>query len=558
MKKSHFQIFVFLTSVFLSNLVLSQQQDFISGKLLDVKTQEPIVFANVYLENRNLGVISNVDGGFKIPIQYKKMGNILIISSMGYQRKEVQISDLTDNIVNIISLEPAVFELSEAFIKAKKKRVKKLTAKNIVKIAINAIPENYPTEAYSQVGYYRDYQLYKNEYVNLNEAILEVFDLGFKTIDSATTKVSLYDYHQNEEFKIDSLASLPYNYNLDQRKGGKIIDKAFLSSYAGNEFTILSVHNAIRNYKLNTFSFVYQLETDFLNGHVFSKENDTYINGEALHSIKIYKNKDRYRAYGRLLISKSDFSIYKMDYSLYDDTKKNATGFKDKNGSENLIIFSVNTSYREKDDKMFLNYISFRNNFTIQIPPVFKLTYVDFKINYDRMRMRKNNMKVNLEEVPLEMESFFELSFTTKVDEQSASKLKNFKAYFLGERIHFKKLKVVGKKVRLYPRVKSPVEQQMIKDIELYALNRKLNEQTLKFSVTNIKDVHGNVVNQWETKDYNQFREFFVQRVKKNSKSPIQGLFMRKDRPIFHDQPITRPDNFDDYWMNTPLQKIAY
>ena len=31
---------------------------------------------------------------------------------------------------------------------------------------------------------------------------------------------------------------------------------------------------------------------------------------------------------------------------------------------------------------------------------------------------------------------------------------------------------------------------------------------------------------------------------------------MKKDRPIFQDQPMIKPDNFDEYRMNTPLKKI--
>lgn len=32
-------------------------------------------------------------------------------------------------------------------------------------------------------------------------------------------------------------------------------------------------------------------------------------------------------------------------------------------------------------------------------------------------------------------------------------------------------------------------------------------------------------------------------------------VLMQKNRPIFDNQPLTRPNNFDEYWMNTPLKK---
>jgi len=544
------QNYILIVLLFISTSLFSQQGDYIIGKLFDAKSQEPVVFANIRIKDRALGIITNVDGSFRIPLIYKEYGDIIEISSMGYQSKGISISDLSENTINTIQLEPAVFELTEAIISAKKKRIKRLSAKKIVKKAIDALLQNYPIVPYSKVGYYRDYQLDQNEYVNLNEAILEVFDLGFKAIDSATTKVLLYDYRRNEEFKRDSLAARPYNYELNQDKGGKIIDRAYLADYGGNEFRILSIHNAIRNYKLNSYSFVYHLETDFIEGHQFSRVDDTSIDDETLYSIKIYKKIGVHRAYGRLLISKSDFSIYKMEYAVYDDTKRNDTGVKDKNGSKNRVIFEVNTSYRKKDARMFLNYISFHNNFTVKIPPVFKLTYIDFKMNYDRMKKRKANLFVD-EEV---RDSHFELTFTNKVHETYAKNLKNYTARFEGERVHFDSISVVGKKIWLYPRINLHIEQQMIKDMELLAIEEKLNAQLLQFELKNLRDIHGNVINEWKTKDYDQFREFFVQRVKKNAKSPVGGLFMKKDRPIFKDQQTTLPDNFEEYWMNTPLR----
>lgn len=73
------------------------------------------------------------------------------------------------------------------------------------------------------------------EYLNLNEALLEVYDARFDEIDSATTKSRIYDYVQNKDFRRDTLADDLYNY-MD---GRKTIDKAYLKAYGGSEFTIL-------------------------------------------------------------------------------------------------------------------------------------------------------------------------------------------------------------------------------------------------------------------------------------------------------------------------------
>ena len=80
-------------------------------------------------------------------------------------------------------------------------------------------------------------------------------------------------------------------------------------------------------------------------------------------------------------------------------------------------------------------------------------------------------------------------------------------------------------------------------------------EQLFELEVQNVRDIDGNLVNEPDIQEYQQFREFFPQRIKPNSRAPLDDLFMDKRKPIFSEQPITRPKNFDDFWMNTPLQE---
>ncbi|MGB3152418.1 MAG: hypothetical protein WBB27_17315, partial [Maribacter sp.] len=58
--------------------------------------------------------------------------------------------------------------------------------------------------------------------------------------------------------------------------------------------------------------------------------------------------------------------------------------------------------------------------------------------------------------------------------------------------------------------------------------------------------------------DLYQFREFFTQEVKiKDVSKPFEKKLVLKRKPLKHtDQPITKQVNVNEYWMNTPLQKI--
>ena len=524
----------FLLLLLVSNSVLSQQREYIIGKLIDAKTQEPIVFASIRIKDRALGVISNVDGSFKIPLKYKEYGDIIEISTMGYQTKEILIQDFLVYELNNVSLQPATIELEEAVVTAKKK--KKLTARQIVRRALRSIPENYPVEPFSTVGYYRDYQLNGLQYVNLNEAILEVFDEGFDTMDSVTTKVKIFDYLENTDFKRDILALQSYNYQF--KEGRKVVDKAFLSSYGGNEFTILRVHDALRNYEVGSYSFVYRLKSDLLSEHKFKKEFDTYLDDEPLYTIKFEKLLLNYSAYGTMYISKRNFAIHKMEYTVYDRTKKLPIGIMNKHKTDNQLIFEITTEYHPKNDKMYLNYISFHNTFQLWDPP----------------KMVMENVVVKL------TERLFKISFNFPPHFQAALSKENYNVKYKGKKLHFEKIVLDGndknrRTVLLHPKFTNKSEE-MFRSIGAVDRTRPIDSLLLNVKVSNIRDEKGNLINEWTSRDYHQFREFFVQEVKPNVKSPVGNLFMEKRKPIFKDQPIIKPDNFDDYWMNTPLQNI--
>ncbi|WP_297694953.1 carboxypeptidase-like regulatory domain-containing protein, partial [uncultured Eudoraea sp.] len=224
-------LFFFIVAGHIGNVCWAQQSEFLYGKVIDAKTKEPIPFATIRILNKAVGVISNDDGGFVIPLKFKEIGEILEISSMGFGAQKIFISALASDQINLIMLLPKAIELQEVTVAAKKRR--KLTAFEIVKKSIAAIPGNYPMKSFSTVGYYREYQKKGNRYINLNEAILGVFDEGFNTSDNEFTAVRIYDYRENRDFERDTIALEPYNYI----NGIKVIDKAFLWNYGGNEFT---------------------------------------------------------------------------------------------------------------------------------------------------------------------------------------------------------------------------------------------------------------------------------------------------------------------------------
>ena len=508
----------------------AQQSEFIYGKIIEAETKEPVSFATIRIQNKAIGVISNDDGGFAIPLEFKEIGEILEITSMGFLEQKILMSELALDEVNIIMLYPRTIELQEVIVTNRKK--KRLSAKRIVKKAIEAILENYPLNSFSTVGYYRDYQKKQNQYINLNEAILGVFDEGFDESDNESTSVRIYDYRENRDFIRDTIAEKPYNY----KSGVKVIDKAFLRNYGGNEFTILRIHDALRNYDIDSYSFVHRLKYDFIKNHTFSKGPDTYLAYESLYAIRFRKEDMRYLAYGTLYISQRDFAIHKMEYALYDKLKTTAANNGNNNVTKRQLIFEVITEYQRVDNKMFLNYISFNNSFRLRKPPNFKV----------------QEMLMDLKKL------CFVVVFNKEPEKQSALIKNNYSLIYNGKKMKLKEIIMIKNQAYVYPNF-SNVDERLSFFKEL---NTSRNEDNMidaklfSFDARNIVDAEGNKINVPTYIYFNQFREFFVQQVKPNVRGPVDSLYMKKDRPIFKNQPIVKPADFSELWMNTPLKTI--
>jgi len=489
-------------------------QDFVQGRLLDSISKTPVVFASIVLKGSSKGVISNEDGSFRIPVDFISEYDELTISSMGYATLTVPTDNLLEGKVNIVYVVPKTIELQEATVVGYKE---KFSAKKIVRKAIRAIPENFSTNPFAIVGYYRDYQQDDSKYVNLNEAIVEIQDKGFNERDLKTTDFRIYRLVKNHEFPRDSISSRSYDY----LRGNKVLEKGVLPAYNGNELVILRVHDAIRNYDQVSYSFIDEMKRDLLRNHDFTLADDVYLDGEWLYAIDFETKINDVHAKGHMMVSKKDFAIYGLQYEAYQlDRSK--------------LIFEIHSEYRPYQGKMYLNYLSFSNSFKVKLPPV-------FAINKTSMDM-DNRMIV--------------IDFNQDLDLDSAKAPEHYELFFRKRNIPIQVLKVYGasKKVVLKPQFKSERIERLF--YEAVENNQKGGADKIVCIVNGIKDAQGNILGASESKTYLQFREFFTQKVLLEDKVQGEGIEMDKNKPLFENKiPKETLDSVERYWMNTPLQE---
>ncbi len=385
MKRSGISLFFFAVFLLLcANLKAQNNTAFLDGKLIDSKTKEVIPFATVKLKDKTIGVISNADGHFKFPARYRGSGNSIEISCIGYITKTISIDQLSEGQVNVVLLQQATKELSEVLIKAKK--LKELAPHRIVQMAIDRVPQNYPRQPYSYAAYYRDYQWKEGAYFNLNEALVDVYDSGFQSIDQLATHIRLYEYKKNMEFPRDSTTETPYDNkpaSFDKGKN-KYIPDAVLPPFGGNELSILRVHDAIRNYQEVSYSFVDQMSKDFVNNHFFTLIGEIYLNKIPLYLIE-FKSKlsvsgPTHYAAGKIYIQKSDFAIHKLEYAVYNKTMK-----------EVQTMYDIQVEYARTDSLMYLNYISFNNFFKVRNERDYRVISLTYERGLNAFAIHVNN-----------------------------------------------------------------------------------------------------------------------------------------------------------------------
>lgn len=393
-----------------------------------------------------------------------------------------------------------------------------MSAKKIVAAAITQLSYNHPTDPFTYLAYYRDYQIKDGGYINLNEAIVKVKDQGINTDDQQTTKLQLIEYRPNTAFPIDTFARQPY----DNRER-KFIPHATLSNFAGNELATLMVHDPIRNHRVFSFSFINQFDRNFLSNHAFSMDGRINADGKPLYVIRFlapqYISGVDHQSSGRIYIEQNSYRIHKLEYTTVERREKNW-----------VPLYQVTVEYALHDKKMFLNYISFNNAFRMRSPDDFRIMEIEQLKDTAAFRLRFSheptinaldilNYDLRLDGTRLQLDS---VRFVQNVSGKPDYHMRVY--LYLTDKVKFNKM----------------VHHSLMRSV------------TLKTS--NITDVAGRPLDVMTFLDATQYREIFVQQLMKGSDAgeykPID-----KFKPLYR-MPVSPTSDATHFWMNTPLKEV--
>jgi hypothetical protein len=486
-----------------------QSDNYIKGKVFNSITLEPIPFAAIMLKKNKLGVFANAEGDFRIICNHNFETDSLIITCIGFKRTAFSLQKLSEKETNLIYLTPATYSLGEVKVLASRR---KLSAETIVRRAIRNITKNYSTKPFNYVSYYRDYQKRDKNYINLNEAIIQTLDIGFKQ-NSTLDKFRLLDFNLNPDFLRMNISPFYDTIFSPEIEGqNKFIKYAKLPDLGGNELFILMVHDPIRNFQTGSFSFVNTFSRDFIVNHVFSDLTQVYDNNKLLYKISFRARQilsgDSLRITGTIYIQPKNYSIHKLEYSGYYLVNKNM--------DKKMFNLDVEYDYENSiDSLMYLRYISFNNIFNIVDPN-------------DTTYFRITNSQIVLD---IHSSPSWIIDFNNKVDLSSASNKKCYEISIGDKIVKIKSIRVQGKRI-------------------LIGLNGDIREYSnIKAKVYNIKDINGKILNKKKSIEFYQYREFFVQEY--NKVLPFQDSCYMQNLPLLQNC-ISKYMGDKKYWMNTP------
>ena len=144
---------------------------YITGKIIDNETSEPLPFATIALKNKGKGTVTNNNGNFGMKITTDQYNDTLSFSYLGYLGREIPVKKAFGNNLTI--------SMRKEFISIPEIIIRNQNPLEIVLKTVKAISHNYGDTPVLMTGFYREGVLKKSELQTYSEAILQIYKSAY-------------------------------------------------------------------------------------------------------------------------------------------------------------------------------------------------------------------------------------------------------------------------------------------------------------------------------------------------------------------------------------------
>ncbi len=314
------------------------------GLVLDSRTREPIVFANVFLYGTNIGTVANSEGAFLIKVPMYIENKTLVISSIGYGNIEIPVSRLHPED-NEILLEPSPIPIKEVTIVNRE-------ARDLLTAALRNIPNNYSNRPIMVTTFYRETIRQNRSYVSVAEAVIDGYKSSY-TNDIDADRLKIFKGRKSQDVKkMDTL--------LFKLQGGP--QTMFMLDIVKNPLELLSEESMLNyNYQMG--------------GIVSINERQAYV---VRFNQRDYVDYPLYT--GSFYIGVEDLSFMGAEFHLSENKLKEASQLLVRKKPIGLQVDVLGAHYlvryRYVENNWYLNYV--RSELTMSVrwkKKLFKSTY---------------------------------------------------------------------------------------------------------------------------------------------------------------------------------------
>lgn len=329
--KSHMHLLVGMIVILMAIPASAQETEeksyvTLEGSVKDKSNAQEVEYANVIVKGTQLSTVTNADGKFTLKVDSCHLPITLEVSHIGYKKHIIQVPHSEDKRMDI-RIEPYSFPIDQITIYPNE-------AKQMVKMAIQNIAQNYLTIPTYMQGFHRETVQKKKRYINISEAITETYKTSYTLSDVQTDKASILKGKRILSHKASDTLAV-------KMAGGPTL---------GIYLDIVKNHEIL---------FAEEVFDDYQ----FEMTSTEIIDGKLVYAISFSPRSEMSHAIykGILYIDPNDWAFVRAEFKL---------SMKDKNKATQMILASKPNglkfklqevayivSYKEEDGKRILSYI---------------------------------------------------------------------------------------------------------------------------------------------------------------------------------------------------------
>jgi len=305
----------------------------IRGKIIDQKTEKPLVFASILIVNSGVGTVSNNEGEFILKVPLSLQANTIKFSFMGYKSVIYKLIDLkTEN--NLISMSLETINIKDVIIRAN-------DPISLIRRAIENVPDNYGTSPYLCTAFYRESIMQNKQYAGVAEAVLSIYKSSYNS-QVSSDRIKVYKGRKSQDIRrMDTL--------IFKLQGGHYV--AMLLDLAKNPETFM--------------------QEEYFNNYIYQPVTTTNIEGRETYVIEFAQKREVEDAFyeGRIYLDVNSLAIRKSEFWIspkglpFADrylVKRKPADTKVKTAS---AYYSVD--YREINGRWTLNHVRYEVKFKV-------------------------------------------------------------------------------------------------------------------------------------------------------------------------------------------------